>query len=247
MLARNGVVLHLGRAGIAAGSRGQQRREAGDLVGMVFHHPHRVMPSADRHVHREFHPIESAIRPGRILTRHRVLEPSPLQIEGGLEMRFAQQRGFVAGLLMKIRRDARRIGRQRNAVGDDAMRAHVLAGDHRRARRHADDILIVRAPIVDSAAREPVGDRRLRDLTAVASERVVALLIGSDKKNVPSHLFVSLRILFCQQRADSRRHHTARFGFRQPLMSPHLLPRDPRRNNVERRDRRTLFIGGELR
>ena len=145
------------------------------------------MPSADRDMHRELHPIEAAIRPGRILARHRVLEPSPLQIECGLEMRLAEQRSMVAGLLMQIRGDARRIGRQRNAVGKDAMGAHVLAGNHRRTRRHAHDILIVRTPIVDAVRREPVRDRRLRNLPAVAPERVVALLIGRDKQNVASH------------------------------------------------------------
>src|ERR1700722_5517610 len=104
-------------------------------------------------------------------------------------MRLAQQRGVVAGLLMQVRGDARRIGRQSDTVGDDAVSAHVLAGNHGRAGRHADDILIVRAAIVDSAAGEAVGDRRLSDLTAVASERVVALLVGGDEKNVASHLF----------------------------------------------------------
>src|SRR3984957_5593115 len=106
-------------------------------------------------------------------------------------MRLAQQRGVVAGLLMQVRGDARRIGRQSDTVGDDAVSAHVLAGNHGRAGRHADDILIVRAAIVDSAAGEAVGDRRLSDLTAVASERVVALLVGGDEKNVASHCSVS--------------------------------------------------------
>src|ERR1017187_5397028 len=102
-------------------------------------------------------------------------------------MRLAQQRGVVTGLFVKISRDARRIGRKRNAVGDDAVGAHVLAGNHGGAGRHADDILIVRTPIVDSAVGEPVGDRRLRDRAAVASQRVVALLIGGDEKDVASH------------------------------------------------------------
>src|SRR5580704_13236599 len=103
-------------------------------------------------------------------------------------MRLAQQRGVVTGLLVEVRGDARRVGWESDAVGDDAVSAHVLAGNHRRARRHADDILIVRAAIVDAGVREAVGDWCLCDLTAVASERIVALLVGRDEKNVASHL-----------------------------------------------------------
>ena len=129
-------------------------------------------------------------------------------------MRFAQQRGVVAGLFVEVQGDARRIGRESDTIGDDAVSAHVLAGNHGRARRHADDILIVRAAIVDSAAGEPVGDRSLSDLATVASERIVALLVGGDKKNVASHLFgLPVGILFREQGADGRRHHTARVGF----------------------------------
>src|SRR5208337_4418228 len=89
------------------------------------------------------------------------------------------------------RGDARRIGRQRDAIGDDAVGAHVLAGYHGGAGRHADHVLIVRAAIVDTAGGEPVGDRSPRYRAAVASERVVALLVGGDKKNVASHGFGS--------------------------------------------------------
>src|ERR1700730_3323464 len=102
-------------------------------------------------------------------------------------MRLAEQRGVVAGLLVEVRGDTRRVGRERDTVGDDAVSAHVLAGNHSRAGRHADDILIVRAAIVDSAAGEAVGALSLSDFTAVASEGVVALLIGGDEKNIASH------------------------------------------------------------
>ena len=45
---------------------------------------------------------------------------------------------------------------ERDAVRHDAVRQRMLPGQHRRARRHADDVLHVRAPIVEAALRQRV-------------------------------------------------------------------------------------------
>ena len=67
----------------------------------------------------------------------------------------------------EITRDVRRVGRQRHAVGDDAVRARILSREHRRRARHADDVLHVGPPVVEASDGEPVDDRRPRDVLAV--------------------------------------------------------------------------------
>jgi len=81
----------------------------------------------------------------------------------------------------------RRSARQRHAVGEYAVSADVLAGDHGRARGHADGVLIVGAAIIEAGGGERIGDRCARDTPAVASERVVTLLVGGDEKNLAAH------------------------------------------------------------
>src|SRR5262249_59644501 len=43
------------------------------------------------------------------------------------------------------------------------------------------------ARVVAPRRREPIGDRRARHRAAVAAERIVALLIGRDEQDLPSH------------------------------------------------------------
>jgi hypothetical protein len=45
----------------------------------------------------------------------------------------------------------------------------------------------MRAPVVDAGGGQRVRDRGPRDAPAVASERVVALLVGGDEKNLATH------------------------------------------------------------
>jgi hypothetical protein len=101
----------------------------------------------------------------------------------------ADQRGAVT-VLVKVAGDARRVLRQRHAVSVDAVGADVLAGDHRRTRRHADDVLVVGAAVVYPFRGQLVGDRRPRHLTAVALQRVVAHLVGGDQEDVAAALAV---------------------------------------------------------
>ena len=110
-----------------------------------------------------------------------------LEVEAGLEVRLAEQRGAVAGGVAEVLGDRRRVLGQRHAVGDHAVRAHVLAGEHRRARRHAHRVLVVRALVADAARRQPVDHRRARDRAAVAAQRVVALLVGGDEEDLAAH------------------------------------------------------------
>ena len=119
--------------------------------------------------------------------RELVLGVLEQEVEARVEVRLPEQRGAVPGLLGEVRSDARRVVGERHAVGDDAVRAHVLPGDHRRARRHAHRVLVVRAPVVDALRRQPVDDRRARDVVAVAAQRVVALLVGRDEEDLTAH------------------------------------------------------------
>ena len=87
----------------------------------------------------------------------------------------------------EVARDARCIRRERDAVHPDSVRTHVLTGEHGAARRHAHHVLRMRAVIDDSPCREGVDHGRARDGTTVASQRVVALLIGGDEENLATH------------------------------------------------------------
>ena len=69
------------------------------------------------------------------------------------------------------------------------MAAHMLSCDHRRSSRHAHDVLIVRAVIVNAAASQRIDYRGFGKSAAVAAKRVIALLIGRDKENFTATTF----------------------------------------------------------
>src|SRR6185436_15960283 len=104
-----------------------------------------------------------------------------------LEMRLAEQRRPIAGLVAQVRGDARRVDGQRHAVGVYAVRADVLSREHGRASRHADGVLVVGTLVPDAVTRPAVGDGRAGPSSTVAAERVVALLIGGDEEDLPAH------------------------------------------------------------
>jgi hypothetical protein len=58
----------------------------------------------------------------------------------------------------------------------------MLAGNDGRPRRHADDILIVSAPIIDACRRQTINDGGSRDLPAITAKRVVSLLVRRHQK-----------------------------------------------------------------
>ena len=100
-------------------------------------------------------------------------------------MRLAEQRGAVASAFGEVGGDTRRVVRQLDTVGEDTVRAHVLAREHGRPRRHAHRVLVVRAAVVDTLGGKAVGDGRARDRVAVAAQRVIALLDLAAHGNLP--------------------------------------------------------------
>jgi hypothetical protein len=59
----------------------------------------------------------------------------------------------------------------------------MLARQHGGARRHADHVLDVRAPIVDAGSRQRIEVGCARDPAAIHSDRIEALLIGGDEEH----------------------------------------------------------------
>src|SRR5579864_7206679 len=128
------------------------------------------MPDPGGAVQRQFHVIETAMGPELALARHLVLVELEVEIQQRFEMRLTDQRSSISGLFLQVARDARRVDWQRHPVHPYAMRRDVLSGDHRRARRHADDILAMRSRITDSITGPAVDDRGAGNLATVASE-----------------------------------------------------------------------------
>ena len=108
-------------------------------------------------------------------------------------MRFADKRGLITGAT-QVAGNARRIFGQRYAVHPHAVRADMLPGDHRAARRHAHNILWMRAIKCDARSAESIDVWCARDRATVATERVVALLIGSDEQNFAAHNYLPSNI-----------------------------------------------------
>ena len=180
---RDVVVRDFRRAGVAAGSAREDRAEAGHFVRMMLVEPRRVVMPSEGSVRGEFGMIESP--PGGVvpLGGAAVLGKTQQQIEMGIEMRLAEQRGAVAGGTQHAC-DVRRGIVELDAVRDDAVRERMLPGEHRRARRHADDVLDMRAPVEHAVAGESVDDRCARERMAGDAERIVSLLIDGDEENV---------------------------------------------------------------
>ena len=121
-------------------------------------------------------------------------------------MRLAEERRPIPGVLREMRRDARRVVRKLDAVREHAVRPHVLTCEHGRARRHAHRVLVVRALVVDAVCGEAIDDGCPCDLVAVAAQRVVALLVGGDEQDLPSHGNPSDQAARLSGRASTRSH-----------------------------------------
>ncbi len=187
-LARDGVVLRLGRAGVATGRTLEQAGEAVQVLGMVLAQPAPVvrdrMVAPGGRVHRLLRALEAAPRAGVVAGHARVLLEPEVGVEAGLEVGLAEQGGAVARLVVEVLRDGGGVFGQRDPVGHDAVGPDVLAGQHRRARRHAHRVLVVGAPEVDALGGQLIDDGRARHRAAVAAQAVVALLIGRDEEDV---------------------------------------------------------------
>ena len=166
-------------------------------LGMVEADPLRVVEHPRRAVSGELEVVEAAVRTDgavrpparqRLLARarDRVLDEAAERVHERLEVRLAHERGAVA-VPVQLGRHRGRVDGQRHAVHPHTVRARVLPGEHRRARRHAHHRLRDRALVADALRRERVDHRRARDLAAVAPERVVALLVGRDEQDLAAH------------------------------------------------------------
>src|SRR5207247_8828269 len=117
VLPRHGVVRHLGGAGIAAAfgvhaAGAEEAHEAVDLLGMGARQPVLVVPPVGYgRVHGQLQVVEAAVGAGGAVLDHAVLEPAPVQVEGGLEVGLAEEGGAVA-VVVQGGGDARGVGRQ---------------------------------------------------------------------------------------------------------------------------------------
>lgn len=81
----------------------------------------------------------------------------------------------------------------------------MLAGEHRAARGHADNVLWMSPVVGDAMGAQEIDRGRAGNCSTVASERVVALLIGGDEENLASHLHLSIKHVFEFLQADTGR------------------------------------------
>ena len=156
------------------------------LVARVGIHPGVVVGVTFEEMIGQLHMFEATMRTGVLLRRHAIFKEVRRSAQPGLEVGLAQQPGPIAMTLQMMGKGFL-ILRQRDTVHPHAVRTHVLTGDHGRARGHADHILVVGSPVVDTTRRQPINGRCPGDLATVAAERVVAHLVSGDKEDVALH------------------------------------------------------------
>ena len=130
--------------------------------------------------------LESPVQTDQAVSGEAVLGESSERIEEGFEVRLADQGGAIAGVV-QFRGHRRGVDRQRDPVHPHAVGRRMLAGDHRRARRHAHHRLGRRPLVSVAGCGQPVDHRGARQRTTIAAEGVVALLIGGDEENLAAH------------------------------------------------------------
>ena len=192
MLACNGIEMNLTGAGVATARRVYLKLlvevtvEAGEFLRVVLFHPFGVMKD-QRRMGGEFHVVEAAMRSVFVLARHLGFVELLLRIDEGFEVRLADKCGLVVRLVVQILRDGGRIFGQRHTVHPDTMRGNILSGDHGRARGHADDVLVMRAGVVDARAGQRVDGGRLCVLLPVRADGIEAHLVGGDEEDLAAH------------------------------------------------------------
>ncbi len=191
-LLRDRVVVDLRRPGLPpAGSIDLQRHvehrvEHRHRLGMVVGQPAGVVQRALRPVRSRLEVLETSVQPGQPFSSEAVLDEPRERIEERLEVRLADQRRAVSGVVQHGC-DRRGIDRQGDAVHPHTVRARMLAGDDGRSRRHAHDRLRVGALVSMALRGESVDHRGARHGAAVAAQRVVALLVGGDEQDLAAH------------------------------------------------------------
>ena len=73
------------------------------------------------------------------------------------------------------------------------MRRDILSGDHGGAGGHADDVLVMRAGIVDAVCGQGVDNGRPRHLLPVHTDGVETHLICRDEKDFAAHASLLMR------------------------------------------------------
>src|SRR5207244_1297724 len=116
VLPRHGVVRHLGGAGVATAfgvhaAGAEEAHEAVDLLGVGASQPVLVVPPVGHgRVNGQLQVVEASVGAGGVVLDHAVLEPAPVQVEGGLEVGLAEKCGSVA-VVVQMGGDARGVGR----------------------------------------------------------------------------------------------------------------------------------------
>ena len=138
--------------------RVEQRREALQVLGMVLLQPAAVVP--DRAARRRRCGWRGWRARSRATGRCRRAAggafSSNLQLRGRSWARSAPCRAAPCDSRRARARYAATLGAsagRATPLAYDAVRAHVLAGEHGRARRHADRVLVVGAPVGEAGAR----------------------------------------------------------------------------------------------
>ena len=120
---------------------------------------------------------------------HAVFGEAQKWIEQWLEVRFADECCGVSGR-SQVSCNAWRIFWQGYTVHPHAVGCNVLASEHGAARWHAHNILWMRTIKRDAMLAQGINRWRARNHSAVATECVVALLVGGDEKNLAAQ-FIS--------------------------------------------------------
>ena len=107
-------------------------------------------------------------------------------IEEGLEVGLADERGLDT-CVMEDLGDRWGIDREGYAIHPHPMGGRVLAGDDRRPRRHAHHRLRHRSLVADALGGESISHWGASHLAPIASEGVVALLVGGDEQDLAGH------------------------------------------------------------
>ena len=130
--------------------------------------------------------FEAAVQFHEVMAREAVLDETRERVEERLEVWLADQCRSVAGVVQD-RGHRWRVDRQGDAVHPHTVRAWMLTRDDRRPRRHAHDRLGLGVRVAVPLRGKAIDHGRARHGATVASQRVVALLIGRDEEDLATH------------------------------------------------------------
>ena len=191
-LSRHCVVVHLRRTGLATALRVdlqghvEHRVEHRDCFGMVRCQPAGVVQRAEGAVGRRFEVLETTMEPDEGIALEAVFDEAGEGVQERLEVWLSDQRGAVASVVQHARHGGS-VDRQGDPVHPYSVSAWVLAGDDRRPRWHAHHRLRMGSLVAIPPRGQPVDYGSASQRAAVASERVVTLLITGDEQDLAAH------------------------------------------------------------